>query len=144
MAVYEKDFAERLEQEMKEWYAEGQDPDKSGLLAFEVFRAADLGWKLFAGLEDEMQTKGKLTLGQIHFKHHVINEEGEYLVPLFTRMAEIRKGPEMPVRVERIKDVFRKEAFQEKCLGFVINCWEDERFILFSDMIQSFMGDEIG
>ena len=69
MMVREKDFPARLEQMMKEWHAEGQDPDKSGIMFFEVFRAADLGWKLFAGLEDEAQAKGKLAPGDFNLAH---------------------------------------------------------------------------
>lgn len=73
----------------------------------------------------------------IHFslEHIGTNEEGEYLIPVFTSEEEFHKGEIRSTIVMDLSNVTKAIYSWDKCQGIVVNPW-DKRLILNKDHLQ--------
>jgi len=146
-------YSEELEFELYRWYKAGEDADPKDVL-FKVFEGVICGESLSVGIEtpetflraigsiESLREGEEVTLGEdvgISFKHLVMNEAGEYFVPLFTRPEEMEKGPmTMSMLPQPLKELFGHIDSWPKCLGFVINPW-DRNLTLHRERISGMM-----
>lgn len=70
----------------------------------------------------------------IKFRHLVVNEDGEYFIPVFTSNEEMAKGESSSCINQSLKDLFEAVGNWNKCLGYVINPW-DQKLMLSKDML---------
>ncbi|RKM54105.1 hypothetical protein D6853_14300 [Butyrivibrio sp. X503] len=71
---------------------------------------------------------------QIKFRHLVVNENGEYFIPLFTSKEEIDKGQPTACIGQPVKTLFEAIDNWPKCIGYMINPW-DKKIVINKDMI---------
>lgn len=74
----------------------------------------------------------------IEFRHLVVNEEGEYFIPVFTSEEEMKKGEISSCINQPIKALIEAVANWKKCLGYVINPW-DKKLMLSKQMLDVIM-----
>ena len=70
----------------------------------------------------------------IKFRHLVVNEDGEYFIPVFTSNEEMAKGESSSCINQSLKDLIEAVGNWNKCLGYVINPW-DQKLMLSKDML---------
>lgn len=75
---------------------------------------------------------------KIQFRHLLINENGEYIIPLFTREEELGEGEATSVMHQPFAALIGAIESWPKCAGFVINPW-NKRFILPREMLDMIM-----
>ncbi len=74
----------------------------------------------------------------IKFRHLVVNEKGEYFIPVFTSEEEIKKGEDSSRINQPLKDLIEAVVNWEKCLGYIINPW-DKKLMLSKQMCDVIM-----
>ena len=80
----------------------------------------------YMGNIDEINPGDCFTLREdteIQFRHFVINEQGEYYIPLFTSQKEIEKGEATSQINCSLQSLFDALKGWELCQGFIINPW---------------------
>lgn len=65
---------------------------------------------------------------RIKFQHLIINEEGQYFIPLFTREEELYKGKSTSLISQSFKNLVEAVDFWPDCLGYVLNPWIKNSF----------------
>ena len=75
---------------------------------------------------------------QIKFRHLVVNDDGEYFIPLFTGKEEIDKGQPTVSISQPVKTLFEAIDNWPKCIGYMINPW-DKKIVINKDMIHMFL-----
>lgn len=65
----------------------------------------------------------------ISFRHLVVNEEGEYFIPLFTSKEEVDKGEPTSTINQPIKALFDAVDSWRDCLGFIVNPWGQKIYL---------------
>ena len=70
----------------------------------------------------------------IKFRHLIVNESGEYFIPLFTSKEEMSKGQPSSLINQSVKVLFEMVDNWPKCLGYMINPW-DRKIVINKDMI---------
>lgn len=65
----------------------------------------------------------------ISFRHLVVNEEGEYFIPLFTSKAEVDKGEPTSTINQPLKSLFDAVDDWNACLGYIVNPWGQEIYL---------------
>ena len=74
----------------------------------------------------------------IKFRHLVVNEDGEYFIPVFTSNEEMEKGESSSCINQSLKDLIDAVGNWQKCLGYVINSW-DQKLMLSKQMLEVIM-----
>lgn len=74
----------------------------------------------------------------IKFRHLVVNEDGEYFIPVFTSSEEMAKGESSSSINQSLKDLIDAVDNWEKCLGYVVNPW-DKKLMLSKEMLKVIM-----
>lgn len=93
---------------------------------------------------EELKPGDTFTSGEdigISFKHLVVNEEGQYFIPLFTSYKEVEKGEPTSTINQSIKALFDAVDSWPECLGVMINPW-NQKLVLEKDMIHMLMNYE--
>lgn len=77
---------------------------------------------------------------EIHIKFHhlVVNEDGNYFIPLFTSDDELNKGESTSVINQSLKALLDAVDTWPDCLGYIVNPW-DRKLMLGKDMITVIM-----
>ena len=73
---------------------------------------------------------------KIKFLHLIVNEQGQYFIPLFTSSEEMDKGEPYSVIYQSLKSLLGAVDKWPDCLGYVINPW-DKKLVLSKDIIKS-------
>lgn len=84
------------------------------------------------------------TLGEatgIQFRHLIINEQGEYFIPLFTSQKEVEKGESTSQMNFSLRDLFTSLKNWKLCKGFILNPW-DKKLILPEEVINVISADK--
>ena len=74
----------------------------------------------------------------IKFRHLVVNEDGEYYIPVFTSSEEMAKGESSSSINQSLKALIDAVGNWEKCLGYVVNPW-DKQLMLSKEMLKVIM-----
>ncbi len=74
----------------------------------------------------------------IKFRHLVVNEAGEYFIPVFTSIAEMEKGEGTSCINQSLKELIDAVGSWEKCLGYFVNPW-DKKLMLSKQMLDVVM-----
>lgn len=80
---------------------------------------------------DTLTAKEDIAIG---FRHLVVNEEGDYFIPLFTSQEEVEKGESTLIMNQPLKELIDAIENWPKCLGYVINSW-DKKLMLSKEML---------
>lgn len=75
---------------------------------------------------------------RIRFRHLVVNEDGEYFIPLFTSDEELNKDEPSSVINQSLKALIEAVDTWPDCLGYVINPW-DKKLMFYKDLIKVVM-----
>lgn len=141
-------YAKELERALFNWYyggekaapesifnaiSEGLDNDMQVLIPIETPEAMI---QMFGDPEsinpgDTFQTKEDIG---ISFRHIVVNDDGQYFIPIFTSSAEVDKGEATSVFNQPLSSLFEAVNNWPDCLGYMINPW-DNRLVLEKAMI---------
>ncbi len=71
----------------------------------------------------------------IKFRHFIVNEQGQYFIPVFTSSEKLKKGESASAAKQALKALFDEVDRWPDCLGFIINPW-DKKLMLEKDMIK--------
>ncbi len=75
----------------------------------------------------------------IKFCHLVMNEQGQYFIPVFTSSEELNKGGAASAINQSLKALFDYVENWPDCLGYIINPW-DKKLMLTRDMMKIVQG----
>jgi len=75
----------------------------------------------------------------VKFRHLMVNERGQYFIPVFTSDEELNKGESTSVIDQSLKALFDAVENRPDCLGCVINPW-DKKLMLEKDMMKVVQG----
>lgn len=145
-------YALELEKAIFNWYYAGEDAAPES-----VFNA------IHAGMDNDMQMLvpieppedlfermgdlSKIKVGatfstgeevRIKFCHLVVNEQGQYFIPLFTSEEEFEKGERTSIINQPLKLLMESLDLWPDCLGIVINPW-DKKLILQCEMVKAIL-----
>jgi len=71
----------------------------------------------------------------LKFRHLIMNDQGQYFIPIFTSEAELEKGESTSSINQSLNALFANVDKWSDCLGYVVNPW-DKKLMLEKDMIQ--------
>lgn len=80
---------------------------------------------------DTFEVKAGTSIG---FRHLVVNDEGQYFIPLFTSQDEVNKGEPTSIMNQPLSALFEAVNNWPDCLGYMINPW-DKKLVLEKPMI---------
>ena len=75
----------------------------------------------------------------IRFRHLVVNEDGEYFIPVFTSYEELEKGESTSSINQSLKTLIETFGNRDKCLGCAINPWS-QKLMLSKETISEILG----
>lgn len=145
-------FAKRVEKSIFNWYYGGKnaapDPIFNALHdgfanEMQVLVPIELPEAMLQMIGDPAQVKVGDTFTNeepfsIRFRHLVVNEAGEYYIPLFTSNEEMAKGESLSCINRALKGLIVAVSNWEKCLGYILNPW-DQKLVLPKQMIEMIM-----
>ena len=143
------DSAKELERAIFNWYLEGEnaapepifnviaDGYEYNLQMIVPIETSDAMIKMMENSED-IKAGNTITLKEdigISFRHLVVNDDGQYFIPLFTSKDEVDKGEPTSTINQPIKELFNALENWTDCLGFMINPW-GQKLVLEKDIVQ--------
>lgn len=143
------DSAKELERAIFNWYLEGEnaapepifnviaDGYEYDLQMIVPIETSDAMIKMMENSED-IKAGNTITLKEdigISFRHLVVNDDGQYFIPLFTSKNEVEKGELTSTINQSIKALFDALENWTDCLGFMINPW-GQKLVLEKDIVQ--------
>lgn len=149
------DSAKELERAIFNWYLEGEnaapepifnviaDGYEYDLQMIVPIETSDEMIKMM-GNPDRIKAEDTITLKEdigISFRHLVVNDDGQYFIPLFTSKNEVEKGEPTSTINQSIKALFDALENWTDCLGFMINPW-GQKLVLEKDIVQMFKNYE--
>lgn len=143
------DSAKELERAIFNWYLEGEnaapepifnviaDGYEYDLQMIVPIETSDEMIKML-GNPDRIKAEDTITLKEdigISFRHLVVNDDGQYFIPLFTSKNEVEKGEPTSTINQSIKALFDALENWTDCLGFMINPG-GQKLVLEKDIVQ--------
>ncbi len=116
-------YALETEKMICNWYYGGENASPAP-----IFNAIQ------AGLRNDMQVLAAVETPE--YRHLVINDKGQYFIPLFTSSGTLEKGDPTSVINQSLKALFDALENRPDCLGYIMNPG-DQKFVLNKETIKT-------